>query len=808
MSFCHSSDKKPYIHCPVYHSSLPNGHIFKEPSLNAPPSLDHHQDPSVENLKSFHQNGIQSMEGALETSQDTDLTSHLPTSSEPDPPSTALPSSMPDETTGQSKLSFEDINHDTNPAIETSSSIVQAPISDLREDPQPATSASQQVDDAKDQNITPASAMTNGSPSGADASEQPTQPAITDQQQTESAPVVTSDQMNTSVPSAETAATTTTEIAHHPPVPTPEGAKPEAPIDPAPSPAPPAETHSEQQPSNMIDLPSTPAAAPRSPSQAPQQQPSEDNVMQDVPPSPAKVARPREEDDLQNEPATKRPKTNSEPTSSTEFKKPDPPEVPNSSDGQQPTHRRPDFSSPPTGSQSKAIMRVIGNTKRLTDAKAFLAPVNWEFLRIPSYPTIIKNPMDLGTLEQKLRDSQYPSITALIADFDLIVRNCERFNGPIHTVTLQAHKIKASFDRQIDRISGPEAPDHPPADKKKKPTVSTTEKPPPMRRESRSLPSVAQSPVTPASPQTFALNAQGVPLIRRDSAVDSRPKREIHPPAPRDLPYANQKPKKKKYLGELRFCEHVLHELMSDFHATNNQYFKVAVDPIVLQIPEYFKVIKKPMDLGSVEKKLKQGEYENAKEFEADVRLTFSNCYRFNPPDHLVHQAGKRLEAVFDRELKGKQRWIETNVSMSGAGSPSSSPEASEDEEEEEEEEEQPSSEIKRLQEQIAAMSKQVELMNQKKKSPPAASKKSTKPAAKPDKKAKKAAPAPAAKAKPNAKAAPKSKRIPFVTYEEKQDISNRINDLSESKMAQALKIIRDNMPSLKVRPKISKLSL
>ncbi len=38
------------------------------------------------------------------------------------------------------------------------------------------------------------------------------------------------------------------------------------------------------------------------------------------------------------------------------------------------------------------------------------------------------------------------------------------------------------------------------------------------------------------------------------------------------------------------------------------------------------------------------------------------------------------------------------------------------------------------------------------------------------------------------------------VSYEQKSKISSMINTLSESKMVMALKIIRDNMPELKVQ--------
>jgi len=41
-------------------------------------------------------------------------------------------------------------------------------------------------------------------------------------------------------------------------------------------------------------------------------------------------------------------------------------------------------------------------------------------------------------------------------------------------------------------------------------------------------------------------------------------------------------------------------------------------------------------------------EYRSASEFAADVRLIFTNCYKYNPPDHDVVTMAKRLQEVFD----------------------------------------------------------------------------------------------------------------------------------------------------------------
>ena len=49
---------------------------------------------------------------------------------------------------------------------------------------------------------------------------------------------------------------------------------------------------------------------------------------------------------------------------------------------------------------------------------------------------------------------------------------------------------------------------------------------------------------------------------------------------------------------------------------------------------KYTEVIKTPMDLGTVKSKLESSEYQSAAEFGKDIRLIFSNCYKYYPHDH------------------------------------------------------------------------------------------------------------------------------------------------------------------------------
>lgn len=44
------------------------------------------------------------------------------------------------------------------------------------------------------------------------------------------------------------------------------------------------------------------------------------------------------------------------------------------------------------------------------------------------------------------------------------------------------------------------------------------------------------------------------------------------------------------------------------------------------------------------QKKLDNRQYRDAQEFAADVRLMFSNCYKYNPPDHDVVAMARKLQ--------------------------------------------------------------------------------------------------------------------------------------------------------------------
>jgi E1A/CREB-binding protein len=66
--------------------------------------------------------------------------------------------------------------------------------------------------------------------------------------------------------------------------------------------------------------------------------------------------------------------------------------------------------------------------------------------------------------------------------------------------------------------------------------------------------------------------------------------------------------------------------------------FRQPVDPTLLQIPDYFDIVKKPMDLSTIKKKLDTGQYTDPWQYADDVWLMFSNAWLYNRKTSRVYR--------------------------------------------------------------------------------------------------------------------------------------------------------------------------
>lgn len=107
---------------------------------------------------------------------------------------------------------------------------------------------------------------------------------------------------------------------------------------------------------------------------------------------------------------------------------------------------------------------------------------------------------------------------------------------------------------------------------------------------------------------------------------------------------------------DIKICTEILSKLKKHAKATP---FLEPVDYVSLNLLDYPDKISNPMDLQTISNKIKT--YKSRKEFFADVRLIFSNCYTYNGENAHVSKLAKELEVYFDTIA---QKYEQKNIDL------------------------------------------------------------------------------------------------------------------------------------------------
>ncbi|XP_041646362.1 bromodomain testis-specific protein isoform X2 [Cheilinus undulatus] len=311
----------------------------------------------------------------------------------------------------------------------------------------------------------------------------------------------------------------------------------------------------------------------------------------------------------------------------------------------------------------------------------FRQPVDAVGLRLPDYYTIIKNPMDLGTIKKRLQNNYYWQGADCLKDFNTMFTNCYVYNRPEDDIVFMAQTLEKLFLQKIAKMP------------KEEYEVSTITSKEPVKGRKTSAGAVKQkfnvsevvvqqtvTVIPPDAPKFLqpirtsanidtttkkGLKRKAEPTATTTSGITSSDvssagdhpapctlfsrRRPIKPPK-KDLP--SSEGKKTRLSEPLRYCNDILKELLSKRHSVFAWPFYTPVDAVALGLHDYHDIIKQPMDLGTIKKKMDKREYANAKEFAADVRLMFSNCYKYNPPAHEVVYMARKLQEVFEARFQ------------------------------------------------------------------------------------------------------------------------------------------------------------
>ncbi|XP_041958865.1 bromodomain-containing protein 2b isoform X1 [Alosa sapidissima] len=97
--------------------------------------------------------------------------------------------------------------------------------------------------------------------------------------------------------------------------------------------------------------------------------------------------------------------------------------------------------------------------------------------------------------------------------------------------------------------------------------------------------------------------------------------------------------------------------------------FQAPVDAMKLNIPDYYKIIKNPMDMGTIKRRLENGYYYNAQECIQDFNTMFTNCYIYNKPGDDIVLMAEALEKAFLQKISDMpQEEIEITVATKRPG--------------------------------------------------------------------------------------------------------------------------------------------
>ncbi|OHT11007.1 Bromodomain containing protein [Tritrichomonas foetus] len=143
---------------------------------------------------------------------------------------------------------------------------------------------------------------------------------------------------------------------------------------------------------------------------------------------------------------------------------------------------------------------------------SFKQKVNPEKDNAPNYAEIVKNPMDLRTLQDRLHTGLITTVAQFKQELDLIWDNCAKYNGPAHRLTKLAKQVQSNINKVWDESRRPQPsasldhllklqtvleeldrkaskllkieprPDIPPAKKPPRPTPKPVVQPPPQQK--------------------------------------------------------------------------------------------------------------------------------------------------------------------------------------------------------------------------------------------------------------------------------------------------------------------------------------
>uniref|UniRef100_A0A8C9NGD8 Bromodomain testis-specific protein n=1 Tax=Serinus canaria TaxID=9135 RepID=A0A8C9NGD8_SERCA len=342
----------------------------------------------------------------------------------------------------------------------------------------------------------------------------------------------------------------------------------------------------------------------------------------------------------------------------------------------------------------------------------FHQPVDAAALNLPDYYTIIKKPMDLGTIKKRLEHNYYTKAAECIEDFKTMFWNCYMYNKPGDDIVFMAEELEKVFMQKIAHMPPEERPVSLKKGKRKGKKIEGKAKKGVKRKADTTTPTTS---IVTASGESSAMLKERKTVKARRGENECMVTNKL---LKRSFSDSQQPPgiiKKMQLSGQLKHCNAILKEMFSKKHAAYAWPFIKSADAASFSTGANQAIAKCPTDLGTIKRKMDNFEYNDIQEFATDVRLMFMNCYKRNSSDHEIVAMARKLQDVFEMhfakipdEPVASDHLPQPMREMTEAYSSESINDNSSEEKSSEDSEEERKVNLKKLQEQLKALHQQL----------------------------------------------------------------------------------------------------
>uniref|UniRef100_A0A1A8UWY3 Protein polybromo-1 n=1 Tax=Nothobranchius furzeri TaxID=105023 RepID=A0A1A8UWY3_NOTFU len=239
-------------------------------------------------------------------------------------------------------------------------------------------------------------------------------------------------------------------------------------------------------------------------------------------------------------------------------------------------------------------------------------------VQYPDYYAIIKEPIDLKVIAQKIQLGHYRSVGAMAKDIDLLVKNAKTYNEPGSQVFKDANTIKKTFAQKKSEMEHGE------------PIKSSI-----RIRNKRTAQGDRLSAITMA--------------LQYESDEEGILSGSVH--------YDEGESEAESMMSNIDMTNPIF-QLYEAVRGARNSQGQLISEPF-LQLPsrkdypDYYHQTSQPICLLQIKNKMKNNEYESVEHIDSDLTLMLENAKRYNVPHSSIYKRALKLQHI--QQMKRKE---------------------------------------------------------------------------------------------------------------------------------------------------------